>query len=219
MHAAARPSPRRRRPPPMCIRHELSQAQTLSAPEATIAASFSSSIAAETSAFLTANVPPKPQHSSASGRSTQLDPGHGAEQPQRRVTDPQQPQRVAGRVVRHRALVRRADVLDAQDAREELRQLPGSRRHAAVVPAEQAGHVLPHLRRARAGRRHDGVVGREDLDEPAREQLRLAGIARSSRASARSTSARPGTRPRSRAARAPSPSPCRPPGTACRRDT
>ena len=75
---AARPSPRRRSPPPMCIRHELSQAQTPSAPEATIAASFSSSIALETSAFLTANVPPKPQHSSASGRSTSSTPARRA---------------------------------------------------------------------------------------------------------------------------------------------
>ncbi len=59
----------------MCIRHELSQAHTASAPLATTAASFSSSIAAETSAFFTANVPPKPQHSSASGSSTSSTPG------------------------------------------------------------------------------------------------------------------------------------------------
>ena len=62
----------------MCMRHELSQAQTPSAPDASIAASFSSSIAAETSAFLTANVPPKPQHSSASGSVDELEPGHRA---------------------------------------------------------------------------------------------------------------------------------------------
>ena len=67
--------PRRWRPPPMCIRHELSQAHTAPAPLATTAASFSSSIAVETSAFLTANVPPKPQHSSASGSSTSSTPG------------------------------------------------------------------------------------------------------------------------------------------------
>ena len=37
--------------------------------------------------------------------------------------------------------------------------------------------MLPHLRRARAGRRHDRVEAVEDLDEAAREQLGLAGVA------------------------------------------
>ena len=60
--------PRRRRPPPMCSRQEASHAHTASAPLARTLSSFASSIAAETSAFLTAKVPPKPQHSSASGQ-------------------------------------------------------------------------------------------------------------------------------------------------------
>ena len=43
-------------------------------------------------------------------------------------------------------------------------------------PPSRPGIVLSHLRRTRAGGRHDGVVGREDLHEPAREELRLARI-------------------------------------------
>ena len=49
--------------------------------------------------------------------------------------------------------------------------------NAAIVAAEQAGEVLPHLRRARARRRHDRVEAVEDLDEPPGELLRLAGVA------------------------------------------
>ena len=75
------------RPPPMCIRHELSPAVHTSAPVVADAASLSASIAAEVSAFLTANVPPKPQHSSASGSSTSSMPAHRPQQPQRRVAD------------------------------------------------------------------------------------------------------------------------------------
>src|SRR3954463_12543149 len=51
-----------RRPPPMCIRHELSAAVQTSAPVSTIRRSLSVSMAVEVSAFLTAKVPPKPQH-------------------------------------------------------------------------------------------------------------------------------------------------------------
>ena len=101
--------------------------------------SFSSSIALETSAFLTANVPPKPQHSSASGSSTSSSPGDRAQQPQRRVADPQQPQRVAGRVVGDRALERRADVRRPRARRSGTATAPRSARHAPVVAAEQAG--------------------------------------------------------------------------------
>ena len=58
----------------MCMRHELSPATQTSAPVSSTHRILSSSIAAEVSAFLTANVPPKPQHSSASGSSTRSMP-------------------------------------------------------------------------------------------------------------------------------------------------
>ena len=149
----------------------------------------------------------------------QFDPGHGPKEPERRVSDPQQPQRVARRVVCDRALVRRADVFDAQDAREELRELPRLAWHAAVVsaradracaraPARRTSPtVSPPRHRARRSRR---TAGRAASPPP--------GIP-SSRASGRNTSARAERQPRSRAARARSRSPCRPPGTACRRGT
>ena len=60
--------------PPICIRHELSAAHTTSAPVCLIAATLSVQIAAETSGFFTENVPPNPQHDSASGRSTRSRP-------------------------------------------------------------------------------------------------------------------------------------------------
>ena len=63
-----------RRPPPMCIRHELSAAVQTSAPVSRIRRSLSVSIAVEVSAFLTAKVPPKPQHCSAAGSSTRSMP-------------------------------------------------------------------------------------------------------------------------------------------------
>ena len=53
--------------PPIRMRHELSVAHTTSAPVSRIARTLSVSIADETSAFLMAKVPPKPQHPSRPG--------------------------------------------------------------------------------------------------------------------------------------------------------
>ena len=58
----------------MCIRHELSPAHSTSALDCLTAATLSAHIAAETSLFFTANVPPNPQHVSASGRSAKSSP-------------------------------------------------------------------------------------------------------------------------------------------------
>ena len=111
----------------MCIRHELSAAVQTSARVSSTRRSLSESIAIDVSAFLTANVPPKPQHSSASGELDEVDPAHRAQQPQRPVADPQQPQRVAGRVVGHAVRERGADVLDAELVDQELGQLEHAR--------------------------------------------------------------------------------------------
>ena len=67
-------APSRERRPPICSRHELSTAVTTLAPVETIAAHLSITIAVEVSAFLIAKVPPKPQHSRASGSSTSSRP-------------------------------------------------------------------------------------------------------------------------------------------------
>ena len=58
----------------MCSRHEASPAVSTSAPVEATAATLSSSMAVDVSAFLTANVPPKPQHCSAPGSSTRSMP-------------------------------------------------------------------------------------------------------------------------------------------------
>src|ERR687894_732235 len=68
------PACRRLRPPPMCMRQELSPAAQTSASVSRTRLSLSPSIAAEVSAFFTANVPPNPQHCSASPSSTRSIP-------------------------------------------------------------------------------------------------------------------------------------------------
>src|SRR5215203_3302892 len=72
--AVSTPVRRRPRPPPMCIRHELSPAVQISASVSRTCRILSESIAAEVSAFLTAKVPPNPQHSSAAASSTRSIP-------------------------------------------------------------------------------------------------------------------------------------------------
>ena len=158
-------------PPPMCIRHELSAATHTSARGVRARArSLSASIAADMSAFLTANVPPKPQHSSASGSSTSSSPRTAREQPQRPVAHVQQPGRVAGGVIGHRVREGRAHVLHPEPVHEELAQLDHARHERpdlALQPvvAGQAGDVrvlLAHHAHAGGGRRdhHLGVAER-----------------------------------------------------------
>src|SRR5579875_899771 len=60
--------------PLICMRHELSVAVQTSAPVLSTHRILSASMAAETSAFLIANVPPNPQHCSASGNSIKRSP-------------------------------------------------------------------------------------------------------------------------------------------------
>src|SRR5579885_1260436 len=60
--------------PPICIKHELSAAAQTSACVSSTLRTFSLSIAREVSAFFTAKVPPKPQHSCAPGSSTSSRP-------------------------------------------------------------------------------------------------------------------------------------------------
>ena len=71
----------------MCIRQELSPATSTSAPVSRTWRALSAPIATDVSAFFTANVPPKPQHSSAAGRSTSVSPRDLLEQPPRPVAD------------------------------------------------------------------------------------------------------------------------------------
>ena len=58
----------------MCIRHDVSTAVQTSARVSSTPRTLSPSIAIEVSAFLTANVPPKPQHSRAPSSSTRSIP-------------------------------------------------------------------------------------------------------------------------------------------------
>ena len=58
----------------MCSRQDASPAVHTAAPVAATLASLSASIAADTSWFFSANVPPKPQQDSAAGSSTSSRP-------------------------------------------------------------------------------------------------------------------------------------------------
>ena len=68
------PAFRRRSPPPICIRQELSGAVTTSASVARMCAILSVSIAEDSAGCLTANVPPNPQQVLASASSTRSIP-------------------------------------------------------------------------------------------------------------------------------------------------
>ena len=135
----------------------------------------------------------------------EVDAAHRAQQPQRRVADLQQPQRVARRVVGHAVRERRADVLDPQPPDEELatartraapsaRDLRGERRRRRPRSAS-ARVALAHHRRARPARRDDRLGVAEHAHEAPHERRSPRARSRSWRASARSRSARAGSRP------------------------
>ena len=169
----------------MCIRQELSPAVHTSARVASTLRILSASMAVEVSAFLTANVPPNPQHTSASGSSTRSIPATLAQQPQRPVADPQQPQRVAGRVVGDPVRVVGADVLHPEHVGQQLGQLVGAGGHRLgaagqrLVPVAPGHHrvLVPDRAGARAGRDHDRLAALEHLHVPADQRQRLAQVA------------------------------------------
>ena len=176
-----------RRPPPMCIRHELSAAAQTSAPVSMIAPQLVGQHrrrrvgvldregAAEAAALL-------------GGRQLdEVEAAHRAQQPHRRVADLQQPQRVARRVVGHAVVERRADVLHPQPPDQELRQLEHARRQRRATSRGErlvAGlgrHplvALAHHRRARPARRDDRLGVAEHAHEAPHEPDRLVPVAR-----------------------------------------
>ena len=175
----------RDRPPPMCSRQDASAAAAKAAPVRCTAAILSASIAPDTAGFFSANVPPNPQHCSASGSSTRSMPLNRAQQPQRPLADPQQPQRMAGRVVGHPVREVRPDVGHAQHVGQEFRQLPGAgrdrlRRLGQRRVTGQPGHVgvlVPDRGRARPARHHDRVVALERRHMVADQRDRLPRVA------------------------------------------
>ena len=115
------------------------------------ARSLSESIAIEVSAFLTANVPPKPQHSCASGSSTRSMPAHGraaaaaaGRRPAAAAASGRSGGRSPGAGTRRRRPRRRAGRRGTRSARTRDRAT--------------AGHVLAHHADARRRRRDDRLV-------------------------------------------------------------
>ena len=86
------------------------------------------------------------------GQLDQLQPADGAQQLQRPVADPQQPQRVAGRVVGDPVRVVGADVGHPEDVDQELRQLVGA-------AGQLLGGVGQRVRPRPAGRRRPAGGG------------------------------------------------------------
>ena len=159
--------PRRDSSPPMCMRHEVSPAVRTSAPDPRTSSTLSRPIATEVSAFLTANVPPNPQHASERGRSTSVRPSTAASS---RVGRSPTPSRRVEWHVGWNATVcgnRAPTSVTPSDVDEELAQLEDARRdrrdalRQAVVVA-LLGRQLRHQRviatdhrGARARRRDD----------------------------------------------------------------
>ena len=167
---ARTPARWRRSAPPMCIRQELSAAVQTSARVSRMRRSLSESIAIDVSAFLTANVPPKPQHSCGSSRSTRSMPLHGLEQPPRPVADVQHPQRVAGRVQRDAVRERRADVVHAEPVDRANSVSSNTRSATAGQGRGPCRRTTPTARRPPRGVEHA-------LEAP-RERQPVVGVAR-----------------------------------------
>ena len=147
---------RRDSSPPMCIRHDVSPAVRTSAPEPSTSSTLSRPIATDVSAFLTAKVPPNPQHASDRGRSTRVRPSTAASSRRRPIADPEQAHRMARRMERDRVREARPDVGHAEDVDEELAQLEDARSHRGDLRRQ----VGPGVARPRpAGRRPDGGRG------------------------------------------------------------
>ena len=119
------------------------------------------------------------------GQLDQVDAAHRAQQPQRRVADLEQPQRVTGGMVGHPVGVIRADVLHAEHVDQELRQLVDARGHRGDLGGEplvagQLGDprvVVAHHRRARPRRCDHRLRAAEDPHEAARQGDGLALVA------------------------------------------
>ena len=143
-------------PPPMCIRHELSQAHTASAPgrlDARRACRRASRSTRPRSSPRTCrrsrSTPRRPAARAAPARARRAAAAAGAS------PRSQQPQRVAGRVVGDRAVEGRADVLDPEPVDEELesstsRARPSAPRAPATCVATCAGAGRRTARRSRS---------------------------------------------------------------------
>ena len=94
-------------------------------------AALSSTILVEISGYLTQNVPPKPQQTSASGSSASSRPRNAREQPARLALDAELAQARAGIVIGGARRQLGRDRLDAADVDQEGGQLEGARRELA----------------------------------------------------------------------------------------
>ena len=115
----------------------------------------------------------------------QVDPGHVAQQPERPVSDPQQAQRMAGRMVGDPVRVVRADVLHPEHVHQQLGEFVGAGGHRfgaagqrlVPVPPGHHGVLVPDRPGARAGRDHDRLAALEDLDVVADQGQRVPEVA------------------------------------------
>ena len=160
-------------------------------PRPATSSTLSMPIATDVSAFLTANVPPNPQHASDRGRSTRVRPSTAASS--RRGRSPTPSSRIEWQVgwsatacgkraptsVTPRTSTRNSLSSWTRGAdRGDLRRQGGPGVRAVGQPGDERVVVADH-RRARAGRRDDRVVAGERVDEPLDERdagLLVAGV-------------------------------------------
>ena len=150
----------RDRPPPMCIRQELSPAVHTSAWVVQHAAHLVGQHGGGGVRVLDRERAAEAAAGVGVRQLDQVDPGHVAQQPERPVADPQQPQRVAGRMVGDPVRVVGADVLHAEHVDQQLGQFVGAGGHRLgaagqrLVPVPPGHHrvLVPDRPGARAGR-------------------------------------------------------------------
>jgi hypothetical protein len=138
---------------------------------------FSASMAVETSAFLMAKVPPKPQHCSRLGSSTSSMPRTCCEQRMRAVAEVEVAQAVAAGVVGDAVRVVGADVFEAELVGEELGELEDlgeevgdfGLRPGSPICARHLGVVVAHHGDAGGRGDDDGFGMLELVDEAAQE--------------------------------------------------
>ena len=121
----------------MCRRHELSAAAHTSAPVSSDASNLVREDRRRRVGVLDGERPAEAAALGRVGQVDELEPPHGAQEPVRRVADPQHPQRMAGRVVGDPVRKRGADVLEPEPADEQLAQLQHARRERGDLALER----------------------------------------------------------------------------------
>ena len=190
--------------PPMCIRQLLSSAVQYSARGGEhVSQAWLESMADDTSAFLTENVPPNPQHRSRFASGTSSSPRTLASKPERPFAQVQSPQPMATGVIGDPVRKISAHILHAQLVDQELAQFVHARQQRRELLAQffvpkflkEPGVLVADHGDARRRGNHHRVRILVDAHETLGLRIGLGCGSRYWRASVRSRSAPAGTPP------------------------